>query len=118
MGPPQVYHFFPDYFRDPTTLELMQKISVEVTEEAQQAYPDAMLDTVEVVTKSGQRFKERVPHHRGHYKNPMTDEELEAKFCSLAQGLLSESQINRLLERLWNLEQVEDIGEVMALLKV
>ena len=117
-GPPQVYHFFPEYFRDPTTLELMQKIKVEVTEEAQQAYPDAMLDTVEVVTKSGERLKERVPHHRGHYMNPMTDEELEAKFYSLTQGLLSESQISRLLERLWNLEQVEDIGEVMELLKV
>ena len=46
------------YFRDPKTLELMQKIKVEVTEEARNAYPEAMLDTVEVVTKSGERYKE------------------------------------------------------------
>ena len=117
-GPPQVYHFFPNYFRDPTTLELMQKIRVEVTDECQGVYPEAMLDIVEVVTKSGERFKESVPHHRGHYKNPMTDEELEGKFYSLAQGLLSESQISGLLDRLWNLEDVEDIGEVMELTKI
>jgi 2-methylcitrate dehydratase len=117
-GPPQVYHFFPQYFRDPKTLELMQKIKVEVTEEARNAYPEAMLDTVEVVTKSGERYKERVPYHTGHYKNPMSDEDLEGKFLSLAQGLLSEAQISRLLDRLWNLEQVDDIGEVMGLLRV
>ena len=117
-GPPQVHHFFPEYFRDPKTLELMQKVRVEVTVEAQRAYPEAMLDTVEVVTKSGQPFKKRVPHHRGHYMNPMTDRELEAKFCSLAQGLLSESQISSLLKRLWNLERAEDIGQVMEFLKV
>ena len=117
-GPPQVYHFFPQYFRDTKTLELMQKIKVEVTEEARNAYPEAMLDTVEVVTKSGERYKERVPYHTGHYKNPMSDEDLEGKFLSLAQGLLSEAQISRLLDRLWNLEQVDDIGEVMGLLRV
>ena len=98
-GPPQVHHFFPDYFRDPTTLELMQKIKVEVTEEARNAHPQAMLDTVEVVTQSGERYKEQVPHHRGHYQNPMTDEELEGKFRSLAQTVLSEPQMRRLLER-------------------
>ncbi len=117
-GQPQVYHFFPDYFRDPKTLELMLKITVEVTDEALQAYPEAMLDVVEVVTKSGQRYRERVPHHKGHYKNPMNNEEFEGKFRSLAQGLLSDSQIRELLERLWNLEQVDDIGEVMELLRI
>ena len=95
----------------------MQKIEVEVTEEARNAYPEAMLDTVEVVTKSGERYKERVPYHTGHYKNPMSDEDLEGKFLSLAQGFLSEAQISRLLDRLWNLEQVDDIGEVMGLLR-
>ena len=34
----------------------------------------------------------RVPYHTGHYKNPMSDEDLEGKFLSLAQGLLSEAQ--------------------------
>jgi 2-methylcitrate dehydratase len=117
-GPPQVHHYFPEYFRDPKTLELMQKITVEVTEEARRGFPEAWLNVVEVVTKSGERYKERVSHHKGHYKNPMSDEELEAKFRSLAQGLLGDHQMQRLLDLLWHLEQVDDIGEVMELLRV
>jgi 2-methylcitrate dehydratase len=118
FGPPQVYHYHPEYFRDPTTLELMQKVKVEVTEEGLKSRPDGGLNVVEVVTKSGQRFIERGTYHKGHPKNPMTDEELEGKFRSLAQGLLGDRQMHLLLERLWNLEQVDDIGEVMGLLTV
>ena len=117
-GPPQVYHYFPEYFRDPKTLELMQKITVEVTEEGRRAAPEASLNVVEVVTKSGDRYTERVLYHRGHNRNPMTDEEVETKFRSQAQGLLDGRQMHRLLDRLWNLEQVHDIGEVMELLRV
>jgi len=117
-GPPQVYHFSPEYYRDSRTLELMQKVKVEVTEEARNALPEANMNTVRVVTKSGARFEERVLHHKGHHKNPMTDEDLVSKFRSLAQGLLTEQQIRRLLERLWNFEQVDDVGEVLELLKV
>ena len=45
----------------------------------------------------------------------MTDAEVEAKFRSLAQDLLTSAQTDALLEKLWNLEQVEDIGEVLRL---
>jgi 2-methylcitrate dehydratase len=117
-GPPQVDHFHPEYFRDPKTLELMQKIKVDVTEECSRSYPEASLDCVEVITKSGKRYKERVLFQRGHYRNPMTDEELEGKFRSLARGLLNERQTNLVLERLWNLDQVDDIGPVLELLRV
>jgi 2-methylcitrate dehydratase len=117
-GPPRVDHFHPEYFRDPKTLELMQKIKVDVTEECRRSYPEANLDCVEVITKSGKRYKERVLFQRGHYRNPMTDEELEGKFRSLARGLLSERQTNLVLEHLWNLDQVDNIGQVMELLRV
>lgn len=96
-GPPQIQYFSPEYFRDPKTLELMQKIRVDVTEEARRARPEASPGTVEVVTKSGARFKERVLYQRGHHKDPMVDEELEAKFRSLAQGVLSSRQTGLLL---------------------
>jgi 2-methylcitrate dehydratase len=117
-GPVQVHHFDPEYFRDTKTLDLMQKIKVEATEEGLKSRPDGSLNVVQVVTKPGQRYEERGAHHKGHPKNPMTDEELEGKFRSLAQGLLGDRQMRQLLDRLWNLEQVEHIGEVMELLKV
>ena len=117
-GPVQVLHYLPEYFRDPKNLELMQRVTVEVTEEGRKSRPDGSLNVVEVVTKSGARYKEREAYHKGHPNNPMTDEELEGKFRSMARELLSDRQISQVLERLWNLEQVDDIGEVLELLTV
>jgi 2-methylcitrate dehydratase len=111
-------HFAPEYWGDPRLLELTQKVRVSVSEEANRRAPEAMLSTVEIVTTSGQRRSAEVAYHRGHYKNPMSDQEIEAKFRALARDLLTGRQIDALLERLWNLEQVADIGEVIRLMRI
>jgi 2-methylcitrate dehydratase len=111
-------HFAPEYWGDPRLLELTQKVQVSVSEEANRRAPEAMLSTVEIVTTSGQRRSAEVAYHRGHYKNPMSDQEIEAKFRALARELLTDRQIDALLECLWNLEQVEDIGEVIRLVRI
>ncbi|MGH8066857.1 MAG: MmgE/PrpD family protein [Candidatus Entotheonellia bacterium] len=111
-------HFAPEYWSDPRLLELTQKVQVSVSEEANRQAPEAMLSHIEIVTTSGQRLSAEVAYHRGHYKNPMSDQEIEAKFRALAQDLLTEWQIAALLERLWNLEQVADIGEVIRLVRI
>ena len=77
-----------------------------------------MLCNMEVTLKSGESYSAEVPYHKGHYKNPMTDAELEDKFRALAEDLLSEEQTNTLLDRLWHLEEVEDIGEILRLTKI
>ena len=111
-------HFDEHYYRNPQLLDLTRRVKVAVSEEANQRAPEAMLCDVEVVTRSGERYAAEVPYHKGHYKNPMTDAEVEAKFRSLAQDFLSPAQTDTLLEKLWNLEQVEDIGEVIRLTQV
>lgn len=108
-------HFDEQFFRNPQLLDLTNRVKVEASEEADRRAPEAMLCELDVVTRSGERYSAEVPYHRGHYKNPMTDAEVEAKFRSLAQDLLSPSQTDALLEKLWRLEQVEDIGEVLRL---
>ena len=45
----------------------------------------------------------------------MSDSDVEVKFRSLTRELLSPGQIDRLLERLWRLEEVKDVGEVMRM---
>jgi len=92
-------------------------VKVSVSEEANRRAPEAMLSIVEIVTGSGARATATVPYHRGHWKNPMTDGEIEAKFRGLASELLTSAQTDALLERLWNLDQVKDIGEVIKMVK-
>ena len=111
-------HFDEQYYRSRQLLDLTGRVKVAASAEADRRAPEAMLCDVEVVTRSGERYTAEVPYHKGHYKNPMTDAEVEAKFRSLAQDLLSPTQTDALLEKLWNLEQVEDIGEVLRLTRI
>ena len=111
-------HFDERYFRDPQLLDLTNRVTVAGSEEADRRAPEAMLCELDIVTKGGDRYSAEVPYHRGHYKNPMSDAEVEAKFRSLAQDLLSPGQTDALLDKLWNLEGVDDIGEVLRLTRI
>ncbi|MCY4367428.1 MAG: MmgE/PrpD family protein [Chloroflexi bacterium] len=111
-------HFDEQYFRNPDLLELTGRVKVEGTDEADRRAPEAMLCQLDVLTGSGEKYSAEVPYHKGHYKNPMSDAEVEAKFRSLANDLLAPSQLDTLLDKLWNLEQVEDIGEVLRLTRI
>ena len=54
----------------------------------------------------------------GHPGNPMSDRDLEAKFRRLAAERLNRLRIDRLIEFVWNLDQVKDIGSLMPLLRI
>jgi 2-methylcitrate dehydratase len=112
------YHFDDKYLFDPTLLELVQKVHVQVSEEANRRAPEALLSTVEVVTSSGVSYTAETPYHRGHWKNPMSDGEVESKFRGLAANLLSAQQLDRLLDRLWHLEEVADIGNIIEMVNI
>ncbi len=111
-------HFDDEYLRDRRLLDLVSKVEVSVSEEANQMAPEAMLCEVEVVTGKGERRSRRVAYHKGHYKNPLSDSELEDKFRSLAGPVLAKERVDSLLERLWRLETVEDLGEIFELTRI
>ena len=48
----------------------------------------------------------------------MSDKDLEKKFRSMAEGLLSRKRTDMILQALWNLDQAEDIGKVISLMRV
>ena len=108
-------HFGDEYLANQELLDLVSKVKITVSEEANRQAPEAMLCDMEVVTTSGQRFSAQVAHHKGHFKNPISDAELEVKFRSLAKEHLSEGQTDALLGRLWHLEDVDDVGEIIKL---
>ena len=73
---------------------------------------------MEVITKSGKKLSEFVQYHRGHHRNPLSDEEIEQKFHSLTKDLLTLTQREKLLTLLWDLEHVDDIHSIMDLLRI
>ena len=110
-------HFEAEYLQNPRLLALVQKVQVSVSEEANRRAPEAMLSRVEVVTRQGVHHIAEVPYHRGHYKNPMSDSDINEKFRALASDCMAPEQISSLLERLWHLEDVSDIGEVIRMVR-
>ena len=111
-------HFDPAFLGDEDLLELVSKVRVTVSEEADRRAPEAMLCRLEVVTTSGQRFSAEVAYHKGHYKDPLSDGEVGEKFRRQCRGVLSESRTNALLDRLWRLDTVEEMEDILRLAKV
>jgi 2-methylcitrate dehydratase len=117
-GPLEVGHFADEYLNNPDLLDLMQKTKVEETEECNKLYPDTSACRVEIITKSGKKFSELVQYPRGQYQSVVPDEKIEQKFYSLTRDLLAPTQRKGLLSLLWNLEQVEDVADIMELLRI
>jgi 2-methylcitrate dehydratase len=109
------HHFDDEYLRDPKIRALAQRVKVEVSEEADRHMPEAMRCILTLVSTSGATRTAVVDYHKGHYKNPMSDAEVEAKFRGLAQNALTPAQTDRLLQALWKVEDVADAGEIVRL---
>lgn len=114
-GTVEEHHFDDEYLHDLAIRALTKRVKVEVSEEANRRMPEAMLCKLTLVMKSGATHTSVVEYHKGHYKNPMSDAEVEQKFRKLAVNVLTPAQMDRLLERLWKLEDVADAGEIVRL---
>lgn len=107
--------FSEERIADPRLHDLIQRIQVTADPDLTKEYPEAVPTRVEIRTRSGRSYSRKVTFPRGHPKNPMTDQEVEAKFSLLTEDLLSREQRARILDRLWHLEEIDDIGRLMPL---
>lgn len=96
------------YLHDPKLLALVSRVHCFPSENADEREKDFHLCDLEIVLASGERKSVRVEYTRGHWRNPMSDAELEEKFRSLARRQLSARQTEDLLTQLWNLEQLPE----------
>jgi 2-methylcitrate dehydratase len=106
------------YLHDPGLLDLISRVHCFASQEADAHEKDFNMTDLEVVLKSGARKSVRVDYHRGHWKNPMTDAQMERKFRSLTQGRLPAERIEVLLRQLWNLEQLPKAGALIEATRV
>ena len=107
--------FEPDRFNDPDIRALMQKIDVRWTEECNKLWPEAFPFRITVTMKSGEKHVSEVHYAKGHPKNPLSDQEVEAKFLKLAQPVLGKTKAVKALKRLWRLEDMKSVREILTL---
>ena len=96
----------------------MNQIHISENKDFTAQYPDALITEFEVVTQSGKKWVQRTGHPRGHSKNPMSDEEVEAKFNGLCQELLTPQQAQSIMAATWHLDEVQDVGSLVELVQV
>jgi 2-methylcitrate dehydratase len=112
-----IRHYDEGYYTRPDVRALMARITVTVADEPSKAWPDAPLHILEVETKAGEVLTARADYHLGHHRNPMSDADQDRKLRAMArdQAGLSDSRVDRLLEELGRLDQVKDVGALLAL---
>jgi len=110
--------FGPKRLSDPALRALMQKVRVVEQEEFKDWYPQAMPTRVSVRTAAGKEYVKQVDFPLGHPRNPMSDREVEEKFRSLAAGKLDHARAGKVIDLVWKLDRLKDIGSLMPLLKV
>ncbi|EFK09396.1 MmgE/PrpD family protein [delta proteobacterium NaphS2] len=70
---------------------------------------------ITVLTKDGRRFTRLITTPKGFPENPMSFEEMKSKFKGLSCPLLPREQGREIFYKIRKLEEVPDIGEVLAL---
>jgi 2-methylcitrate dehydratase PrpD len=71
---------------------------------------------VEITRKDGTKLKEHVANWRGKPENPMTREEVEKKSRDLLLPVLGEERSQKLIDSIWNLEQIRNMRELRPFL--
>ena len=110
IGPNQ---FTPEKYHDPRVIELIGKVTLTGDPTLDKARPAGIS---EIVTKDGKTFRLRVDYPRGHARNPMTDQEVIAKFKDMASVSMTEEQMKRLIETVFAIDQLDDIGTLLKLM--
>jgi 2-methylcitrate dehydratase len=93
--------------------DLMQKIVIRRDDGLTALYPEGIPNRLEVATWQGHTYTREVTYPRGHARNPMTDEEVAAKYLAMARLQLPDDRAMALAEKVGRLEH-EDPRDVMA----
>lgn len=103
----------PERFTDPVILDLIERITVE-------GDPDmpylCLQGKSEITTKDGRKFFKHIVDPHGTGNDPLTDKELEEKFREMAIKYMGEKQIKQIFDAVWNLERLDDMGNLMKLM--
>ncbi len=94
---------------------LMKKMKIRVSDEFDKLYPEAVPNKVKVKLKDGRTLEETVIYPKGHYRKPLTREEIYEKALKLAKGTPYEDKIKEITKHIWNLENIGDIRELFIL---
>jgi 2-methylcitrate dehydratase PrpD len=97
---------------DPRVLALAAKVRHEVRE--YDSYPAAFPGGVRITTTDGRVVEADLPYQRGGPENPMTADEIRAKFRENASLALDDAQVESLEDAVMSVEERSDVRGLLA----
>ncbi len=102
---------------DPLVRAQLKKVEVVADPEIEKVFPALQRAIVQITTSNGQSFTKQLDYPKGDPRNPLTDAEIEEKFAALADGVLTRNAQKQLKDAIWNLEKMNSVSDLMALMK-
>jgi len=109
-------HFSRETISDTEILSLAKKVRVEVDPEIEKLFPKKWGCRVEIHTADGRKLSVSVDAAKGDVANPMSQEDLLAKFFGLLSPIMPEDDIHRIRQLVEGLEDLEDASVLPKLL--
>jgi 2-methylcitrate dehydratase PrpD len=103
---------------NPDILSLMDRVTVKVDQEYDDAYPKKLGAQVKIAYKGGNSDEIRIDNPLGSPEIPMTDSELLDKFESLTMPLLGQATTNELANLINRIDELPNILSLTNLLMI
>ena len=101
---------------DPFVWEMLPKIKVVADPEIDGLFPAVKRAIVTITTDDGPSYTVQEDHAKGRAENPLSDEELVAKFRANAAHAMSDAAMDRIVDATFALEEVSSVGDYIRLL--
>lgn len=105
-------------FDDPRVHEVMRKITIAADDELERRFRSPIQEMVarlQVKLDDGTVLTEEGTFPRGHWRNPMTDEELDRKASAMMGQVLAEDDAAELLALIRSLPELDTVGQLTRL---
>ena len=102
---------------DPDVLALAQKIGWEFDPAAEAMYPRAYPATVVAELNDGRRLQAHVDYPKGDPENPVTRDEIIAKFHGLTKNYFDSTRREKIIAKVSRLEELPNIAELADLVR-
>jgi 2-methylcitrate dehydratase PrpD len=107
---------FDQALKDGQVASFRDKVTMELDEEVDAAYPQRWIGKVTVTTKDGRSLAGRVDEPKGDPGNTLSRPEIEDKALRLGtyEGNATEAQVKKLIQTVWAISKQPVMGRVLA----
>jgi 2-methylcitrate dehydratase PrpD len=101
-----------DAMQDPRIREMAHRITVEEDRALTGRLPLERCADVEITLRDGTILKASKTDHRGNFKDPHSESEMEKKFLRSVEPIIREGGARQVMENILDMERIEDVADL------